>query len=126
MKSDPAKSLRVLIVEDDPQIGMLLAEVLEGMGHEVCSIDATEADAVASALRCGPDMMIVDVWLRDGTGVAAVERICLTGIVPHVFVSADFSRAKGIRPDAVRLQKPFREAGLALAMQSALTAGASA
>ena len=122
MRSKPMKPLRVLVVEDDPMIAELLAEVLEGMGHEVCAIDATEAEAVASAARCGPDMMIVDVWLRDGTGVAAVERIRLTGTVPHVFVSADFSRVSGIRPDAITLQKPFREAGLALAMQSALAA----
>jgi len=122
MRIEPIKRLRVLIVEDEPLIGMLLAEVLEGMGHEVCSIDTTEADAVASAARCGPDMMIVDVWLRDGTGVAAVEQIRLTGFVPHVFVSADFSRVLGLRPDAVTLQKPFREAGLALAMQNALAA----
>ena len=48
------KVLRILVVEDDALIGMLLAEVLVGMGHEVCAIEANEADAVAAAARCRP------------------------------------------------------------------------
>ena len=42
----------VLKTRDDALIGMLLAEVLERMGHEVCAIEANEADAVAAAVRC--------------------------------------------------------------------------
>ena len=37
------KALRVMVVEDDGMIAMLLAEVLTGMGHDVCAIEATEA-----------------------------------------------------------------------------------
>jgi len=44
------RALRVLVVEDNAIIGMLLAEVLAGMGHDVCAIEATEADAVTAAL----------------------------------------------------------------------------
>ena len=47
-------ALRVLVVEDDAIIGALLAEMLEGMGHDVCAVEATEADAVTAAARCGP------------------------------------------------------------------------
>jgi len=50
----PMNSLRILVVEDDILISMLLAEVLIGMGHEVCAIATTKADAVAAADRCKP------------------------------------------------------------------------
>ncbi len=40
--------LRILVVEDDAVVGMMLAEMLEEMGHDICSIEATEADAVAA------------------------------------------------------------------------------
>ena len=118
-------ALRILLVEDEAIIAMLLAEVLEGMGYEVCAIEATEEDAVAAAFRCRPDLMVVDVRLGDGSGVSAVEKILRAGPVPHVFVSGDPSKVQALRPDAVVMQKPFREADLALAIQRALGAVAS-
>ena len=47
-------ALRVLVVEDDALIGALLAEMLAGMGHDVCGIEATEAAAVSAEARCRP------------------------------------------------------------------------
>ncbi len=120
---EPISALRIMVVEDEATIAMLLAEVLEGMGHDVCAIEATEAGAVIAAVGCRPDLMIVDAWLRRGSGVAAVEAILQTGFVPHVFVSADISRVRALRPDAVMIQKPYRESDLASAIQRALSAG---
>ncbi len=113
-------ALRVLVVEDDAIIGALLAEMLEGMGHDVCAVEATEADAVTAAARWRPDLMIVDVRLGDGSGVSAVDEIHRTGPVPHVFVSADISRLQALRPGAAIIQKPYREADLARVIRRAL------
>jgi len=118
------KALRVLVVEDDAMIGMLLAEMLEAMGHDICAIEATEVDAVAAAVQFRPNLMIVDVRLDDGSGLAAVEEILRTGPVPHLFVSGDTSRVRALRPGAVVIQKPFRESDLARAIQCALGAAA--
>jgi len=119
------KALRILVVEDDALIGMLLAEVLAEMGHEVCAIEANEADAVAAAARCGPDLMIVDARLGDESGIAAVDKILGTGAVPHVFISGDPASVRLLRPNAVVIQKPFRGPDLALAMRQVLAAAAS-
>jgi CheY-like chemotaxis protein len=51
------KALRVLVVEDDALIVMLLSELLVGMGHDVCAIAGTEAEAVSAATRYDPDLM---------------------------------------------------------------------
>jgi CheY-like chemotaxis protein len=115
-------ALRVLVVEDDAVIGMLLAEMLEDMGHDVCAVEATEANAVIAAARWHPDLMIVDVRLGEGSGVAAVEEIHRAGPVPHVFVSADLSTVRLLRPNAAMLQKPYREVDLARVIQLALDA----
>ena len=48
------KALRVLVIEDDALIAMLLAELLAGMGHDVCATAATEAEAVIAAARSKP------------------------------------------------------------------------
>ena len=82
-------ALRVLIVEDEAIIAMLFADLLVAMGHEVCAIEATEAGAVAAAVRCRPDLMIVDAHLLEGSGASAVAVILRAGFVPHVFVSGD-------------------------------------
>jgi DNA-binding response OmpR family regulator len=120
--SEPKTALRVLVVEDDAMIGMLLAGMLEEMGHDVCAIEATEADAVSAAAQHRPDLMIVDARLGDGSGVSAVEEILRTGFVPHLFMSGNVSRVMALRPGAVVLQKPFLEAELARAIQRALDA----
>jgi CheY-like chemotaxis protein len=117
--------LRILVVEDDAVVGMLLAEMLEAMGHDICSIEATEADAVSAADRCKPDLMIVDVLLGDGNGVSAVAEILRAGPVPHLFVSGDILKLQALRPGAVAIQKPYREPDLVRAIKLALDAPAA-
>ena len=119
------KALRVLVVEDDALIGMLLAEMLEEMGHDVCAIAATAADGVTAAAQYRPDLVIADARLGDGSGISAIEEILRTGFVPHLFMTGNISRVKALRPDAVVLEKPFRAAELILAIQRALDIAAT-
>jgi two-component system, response regulator PdtaR len=114
------KALCILVVEDDALIAALLAELLVRMGHRICAIEATEADAVAAAFLHRPQMMIVDVILGSGSGVAAMDEISHTASIPHVFVSGDVSALRILRPNAITLQKPYRPAELSGAMQRAL------
>ncbi len=105
------KALRILIVEDDVLIGSLLAEVLAGMGHNVCATAISENGAIAAAARSRPDLMIVDVHLSEGDGVSAVARILQAGRVPHFFITG--GTAQTVTSGAAVLQKPFREADIA-------------
>ncbi|BBK34088.1 hypothetical protein STHU_47220 [Allostella humosa] len=115
--------LRILVIEDDAVIGLNLSEMLEGLGHAVCGVEATEAEAVAAAERHRPDLMIVDAWLGDGSGVAAVDRICRAGPIPHIFVSGDVAGVKALRPGAEVVEKPFRESDLTRAIHRVLGIG---
>jgi CheY-like chemotaxis protein len=117
-------ALRVLVVEDDALIALLLAELLAGMGHDVCATAATEAQAVTAAARHRPDLIIVDAALARGSGVSAVEEILRAGPVAHLFVSGDPGTVQALRPSAVVVRKPFREADLVKAIESALNAAA--
>ena len=122
---EPKKALRILVLEDDTMIGMLLANILELMGHDVCAIEHTEGDAVTAAAHYRPDLMIVDARLSDGSGVSAVEQILRTGFVPHLFMTGNISRVKALSPHAVLLQKPFHKDELPPAIQRALDAVAA-
>jgi CheY-like chemotaxis protein len=114
------RGLKVLVMEDEAVIALLLCEVLTGMGYRDCAIAATEADAVASAARRRPDLMIADARLRVGSGVAAVLSILRDGFVPHVFVSGDRLDPDVLSPRAVLLRKPFVESELVAAIERAL------
>jgi CheY-like chemotaxis protein len=118
------RTLRVLVAEDDTLITMLLCELLEGMGHDVCATAATERETVMAASRCRPDLIIVDAGLGRGSGVAAVEEILRSGPIAHLFISGDAARVRLRQPDAVVVRKPFRQAELARAIEIALAAAA--
>jgi DNA-binding response OmpR family regulator len=119
------KACRVLVMEDDPLIGMLLVELLGEKGYDVCAIAATAADGVTAAAQYRPDLVIADVRLGDGSGISAIEEILRTGFVPHLFMTGNISRVKALRPDAVVLEKPFHTAELMLAIQRALDIAAT-
>jgi two-component system, response regulator PdtaR len=119
------KSLRVLIVEDDFLVSMLLAELLAGMGHAVCATAATEGEAVAAAHRHKPDLIIADSQLRGGTGMAAVEEIIRTAAIPYIFMSGDVAGIAVHHPAAIVIQKPFSLSALNQAIESALSAAAA-
>jgi CheY-like chemotaxis protein len=102
------KSLRILVVEDDPMIGPLIAEILEDIGHVVCGVETNAREAVQAAARHQPDLMIVDVGLGEASGVEAVTQILLERFVPHVFVTGDLLRNLSLGPGVVLIQKPFR------------------
>ena len=121
-RASAVRAMRVLVVEDDAVIGTLLAEMLAGMGHDVCAIEATETDAVIAAARCKPDLMIVDVGLSEGSGISAVETIHRIRPVPHVFVSGDVSRIRALRPGSIFMLKPYRESDLARVIRQAIAA----
>ncbi|MEQ1694239.1 MAG: response regulator [Hyphomicrobiaceae bacterium] len=115
----PGERLRILVVEDDFLIGMLLADMLEMMGHEVCATEATEAGAIAAAAKCHPNMMIIDAQLREGSGISAVDEILRVRAVPYIFVTGDIRGVLQMRPDAIVVEKPFTESCLISAMHRA-------
>lgn len=117
---EEARALRILVVEDDAVIQMLLCETLVAMGHEVCATAAAEWEAVAAAERTRPDLLIVDHHLGEGSGRAAVREILRKRAVPHIFVSGDNAVAVGASRLTVTLQKPYQEHELKRAIAAAM------
>jgi DNA-binding response OmpR family regulator len=112
--------LEVLIVEDEPLIAGLFADIMEEMGHHVCAVESTEAGAVAAALKWQPHLMIVDAGLARGSGIVAVQTILQADFVPHIFVSGERLAGSDLDSRAIVLQKPFRESDMAAAIDRAL------
>ncbi len=109
--------LRILLVEDDALIGLLLEELLSALGHAVVEIAATEQAAVAAAARLSPDLMIVDVTLARGDGISAMRAILAARAMPHIFMTG--ARSGDLPAGSIALRKPFQERHLVAALELA-------
>lgn len=70
---DALPSLRVLVVEDLPRVQGLLRELIDDPGRiEVAGVVATESDAVSQFERLDPDAVVIDLNLREGTGLGVL------------------------------------------------------
>ncbi len=82
---------RIFIVEDDPQIGLLIEMTVKKAGHEaVRMLDAVELEK-AIAKKDVPNLMLLDLMLREKNGFTILkewkERL-LTRNIPVIILSA--------------------------------------
>lgn len=62
MTSPPA----ILVVEDEPLIGMMLEDFLEALGYRLAGMADAVADALSIVHAGGFDAALIDINLRDG------------------------------------------------------------
>src|SRR3954453_1807265 len=105
----PRPPAQVLIMEDEPLVALELQILVEDMGHQVCAVVDTEADAVRQAHATAPDLVIADIQLRQGNGIRAIERIANRREVPVIFVSGNHTFTPNPQIRTARfIAKPFR------------------
>lgn len=106
---------KILLVEDDPDVGPLMFHVLFGAGHSVHgSAWAAEAMRLLDAVRY--DLVVADGRLPDGSGIAIADAAAARGIKALIvtayalqFPAADLERHP-------YLLKPVRPAELLLSV----------
>jgi CheY-like chemotaxis protein/DNA-directed RNA polymerase specialized sigma24 family protein len=121
-----AAATDVLIIEDEPIIAMDLEELVQTCGHRVVGVASTEEDAVTTAKKTQPGLILADINLGSGgTGTSAVARILRDHHVPVIFVTAYPERlltGEALEP-AFIITKPFDPMTLAIATYQAVTGG---
>lgn len=65
---------KILVVDDDPSVRMLVCDVLEMEGHEVVAVEDGFA-ALRSIEASRPDCVVLDVMMPGLDGHAVLERI---------------------------------------------------
>jgi two-component system, NtrC family, nitrogen regulation response regulator NtrX len=116
---------RILVVDDEPDIRLLIEDILRDEGHSVRGADSVAAARAALAAQT-PELMLLDVWLPDGDGLRFLrELIEGEGLpCPTVMISGHGTIESAV--EAVRLgaydflEKPVSLAKLLLTVQRAL------
>lgn len=116
-------TLRVLVVEDDPEIRALIQSTLTVEGFAVqTAVSVSEASALLR--HALPDILLLDLGLPDGDGAVLVKQVRKHHSLPILVVSARHQEAQKIELlDAGAddyLTKPFSVAELLARIRVAL------
>lgn len=99
---------RILIVEDDAIIGMLLEEYVLMMEREPVAIVDGVAPALERIAQGGIDAAIVDVHLADGDRCDAIAIALAEANIPFIIATGGFTAALGAAwQNRPVLAKPF-------------------
>ena len=82
------ENVKVLVVDDEPNIRDLLSTSLRFAGFNVLAV-GNGADAVAAAEKGAPDIILLDVMLPDMNGFSVTKKLRSMGInAPVLFLTA--------------------------------------
>lgn len=99
--------MRILVVEDEPLLAMLLEEDLSDLGHEPVGSAATVEQALALIAEEAVDAALLDFSLGHETTSAPVARALRDAGTPFYYLSGHASlEAADETPDAPLLTKP--------------------
>ncbi len=117
---------RVLVVDDDETIQMLLRAHLKQTGHRVLITGSAE-EAIAAVKEHGlPDVAVLDVTLPDVDGFELARKLrTASGLeqLPIIFLSANVDEMhidRGRELGAVYLTKPYVRSALCNAVDNAI------
>ena len=120
-------SKRILVVDDEPNIGLSLQMILEGEGYDVL-ICQTAAEFRARAFSRRPDVCLLDVRLPDGNGIDLLRFLRENDDrVPAVMISGHGTIADAV--EAIRagafdfLEKPLSREKVLVVVKNALEQG---
>jgi two-component system KDP operon response regulator KdpE len=78
--------VRVLVIDDEPQIRRALRTSLEAHGYEVAAVGTGEEGVIAAAEQA-PDLVLLDLGLPDLEGTEVIRRIRTFSEVPVIVLS---------------------------------------
>ena len=106
-----ADARRVLVVEDDPVIAMVIEDILRDMGHEV-AINLTLAQALLEIETREVDAVLLDMHLRGESARPMVLALIERKLPFAVLSGSDQSALQQQFPQIRLLPKPFGKAQL--------------
>jgi CheY-like chemotaxis protein len=119
-EAQPAKQAKLLVVEDDVLVRMLLADMVGELGYTLAAEAASIDEALEATRKTDFDLAILDVDLK-GRSVSPVADALVARDIGFVFVTGYDDH--GLLPyrDRPTLKKPFQIDALRRCCKSALS-----
>lgn len=116
---------KILIVEDEIIIARRLASGLEKLGYEIVDVVTSGEDAIESAIKTNPDLILMDIKLEgqiDGIEAAAeIKELCDIPVVYLTSYSDDKTLQRALHTGAFGyLIKPFKDRELRATIETAI------
>lgn len=93
--------MKIIIVEDDKVLSLLLTKMIERLGHEVLEIITKGSDAIKIIKKKNADLILMDIMLEDDVdGISAMSSLRESGLTtPVIYITGNsdpvnFERAK--------------------------------
>lgn len=118
--SEGGSKRRILIVEDEALVAMLIEDIVLDLGYEIAAIAGRLDDGLAKAEALDLSCAVLDLNLNGARTYPIAETLRTRG-VPFLFVTG--YGAAGLEPgweQAVVVQKPFQPYELAQGLSRAL------
>jgi len=115
----------ILVVEDEAIVAKDIQNSLKKLGYNVPSVENTGEDAIESAGKYRPDLVLMDIMLKGQiSGIEAADQIKRRYEIPVIFLTAyadesTLSKAKVTEPYGYII-KPFKEIDLHTSIEMAL------
>src|SRR2546430_12229629 len=120
-ETSATQAKRILVVEDEPMIRMLLEDMLDELGYTVAAEAGHIDEALEATKNADFDLAILDANL-NGEPVSPVADALVTRGTPFVFATGYGQLPEPYR-DRPTVRKPFQMDGLKQMLQSALDRG---
>lgn len=111
-----AGRLRVLLVEDEALVRLMLGEMLSELGHEVVAEASNLDTAITAATETDYDLAVLDLNLGNGITYDVVEVVLGRG--KALILSTGYGQTGlGSKYDCAVLQKPFTRDAIGRAIE---------
>lgn len=123
MVSEGGSKRRILIVEDEALVAMLIEDIVLDLGHDIAGVAGRLDDGLAKAQAFDISCAVLDLNL-NGERTYPIADVLRRRGVPFLFVTG--YGAAGLEPgweDAIVVQKPFQPYELAQGLSRALARG---
>jgi CheY-like chemotaxis protein len=121
---DSLKDIRVLIVEDEAMVMMLIEDILDELGCKVAGVASELGEALTKSEEADFDIAILDVNLNGARSFRVAEKLAELR-VPFVFSTGyGFAGVPAAFHGVPILVKPFRDHDLREALATALQSAA--
>lgn len=117
---------KILIVDDDAGHRLLLKQILETAGHNICAEAENGEEAIVQYKKHFPDIITMDLYMPDSDGIKGINAIYKANIDAKIIITTAIHENRHLMQTLKNLvcayvEKPFDKKEILKAVNKALS-----